>query len=143
RALKRLHRTTQAPPAAPDAYLAACSVHAARGKFQAAAETIQKALEKMPEETERLVPRLEEIQKQNKGSAPITLLLADACLRAGRHERALQAYGDAARRDAGLADRALAGIEEILRAAPQLGEAHLWRAGLPAPARPPRPPPPP
>ncbi len=126
--LKRLHEMFETSPACPDPYLAACAIHAARGKFQAAAKTIEQALEKMPDEAERLLPRLEEIQKQNKGSAPITVLLADACLRAGRHDRALQAYGEAARRDPGLADRALAGIEAILKSDPKMGEAYLWRA---------------
>jgi tetratricopeptide (TPR) repeat protein len=126
--LKGLHEMMSTSPSCLDPYLAACAIHAARGKFPAAASMIERALEQVPDEAERLLPRLEEIGRQNKGSAPITLLLADACMRAGRHERALAAYGEAARRDPGLADRALAGIEAILKAAPNLGEAYLWRA---------------
>ncbi len=128
--LKRLQEMIATDPTCPDPYLAACAIHATRGKFQAAAEKIEQALDKMPGEAERLLPRLEEIQKQNKGSAPITLLLADACLRAGKHDRALVAYGEAARRDPGLADRALSGIETVVKAAPKTGEAYLWRARI-------------
>src|SRR2546426_526781 len=95
--LKRLQKMIETDPTCPDPYVAACAIHAARGKFQAAAEKIEQALDKMPGEAERLLPRPEEIQKQNKGSATISLLLADACMRAGKHDRALAAYGEAAR----------------------------------------------
>ena len=128
--LKRLQEMIETDPTCPDPYVAACAIHAARGKFQAAAEKIEQALDKMPGEAERLLPRLEEIQKQNKGSATISLLLADACMRAGKHDRALAAYGESARRDAGLIERALQGIEAVLKAAPKMGEAYLWRGRL-------------
>jgi len=128
--LKRLQEMIEAAPTCPDPYMAACAIHAARGKFQAAAEKIEQALEKLPGEAERLLPRLEEIQKQNQGSGSISLLLADACVRAGRHDRALAAYGEAARRDTGLVDRALRGIEAVMKAAPKSADAYLLRARL-------------
>lgn len=128
--MKRLQETIDASPACPDPYLAACAIHAARGKFQAAAEKIEQALRSMPGEAERLLPRLEEIQKQNRNSTPITLTFADACLRAGRHDKALAAFGEAARRDPSVLDRAFLGIEAIVKAAPGMGEAYLWRARM-------------
>ncbi|MBI1950299.1 MAG: tetratricopeptide repeat protein [Acidobacteria bacterium] len=128
--LKRLHEMIDAAPGCPDPYLAACAIHAARGKFQSAAEKIEQALKNLPGEVERLLPRLEEIQKQNRNSAPVSLMLADACLRAGRYDKALAAFGEAARRDPSLQDRACAGIEAVVKAAPDLGEGYLWRARM-------------
>ncbi|HKB07718.1 MAG TPA: hypothetical protein VKF61_05505, partial [Candidatus Polarisedimenticolia bacterium] len=126
--LKHLNELIEAAPTCPDPYVAACAVYVARGKLQAAAQKIEQALEKLPGEVERLLPRLEEVQKQTKASGSISLILADACLRAGRHDRALAAYGEAGRRDSALVERALKGVEAILEAAPKMAEAHLWRA---------------
>src|SRR5207249_4486695 len=85
---------------------------------------------KMPSEVERLLPRLEEIQKQSRGNASISLIYADACLRAGRHDKALEAFGEAAERDPAAFDRALEGVETIVKAAPKMGGAYLWRGRL-------------
>jgi len=128
--LKRLQELIEAAPTCPDPYLAACAIHAARGRVQAAGEKIEQALAKMPNEVERLLPRLEEIQKQSRGNASISLIYADACRRAGRHDKALEAFGEAAERDPAAFDRALEGIETIVKAAPRMGEAYLWRARL-------------
>ena len=128
--LRRLQEAIESSPACPDPYLAACAIHAARGRYQAAGEKIEQALACMPGEAERLLPRLEEIQKQSRGSAPIALIYADACLRAGRHDKALAAFGEAARRDPSAFDRAFEGIEAIVKAAPKTGEAYLGRARL-------------
>jgi tetratricopeptide (TPR) repeat protein len=125
--LKRIQELIEAAPTCPDPYLAACAIHTARGRLKAAAEKIEQALEKMPAEAERLVPRLEEISRQNHAPA-ITLLLAQACLRAGQHEKAIRAFAEAAQKDPSCGEPALAGIEAILEAAPRLGEAYLARA---------------
>src|SRR3989442_13590149 len=128
--MKRLQEVMKSPPACPDLYLAACAIHAARGRFQAAGEKIEQALARMPSEAGRLLPRLEEIQKQSGESAPIALIYADACLRAGRHDKALAAFGEAARRDPSAFDRPFEGIEAIAKPAPKMGEAYLGRARL-------------
>ena len=128
--LKRLQEMIDTAPGCPDPYLAACAIHAARGKFQSAAEKIEQALKNMPGEAERLLPRLEEIQKQNRNCTPIALTLADACLSAGRFDKALAAFGEAARRDPSAQERACAGIEAVVKAAPKMGEAYLWRARM-------------
>ena len=128
--LKRLHEMIDASPATPDGYLAACAIHAGRGKFQSAAEKIEQALKNLPGEVDRLLPRLEEIQKQERGSTAISLIYADACLRAGRHVKALAAFGETARRDPSALDRASEGIEAVVKAEPGLGEAYLWRARM-------------
>ena len=127
--LKRLYELMEAAPANPEPYLAACAIHAARGKFPAAAETIQKALLKIPGEIDRLLPRLEEIWKQNRTSSQIALVFAHACLKAEKHEKALTAFSEAAQRDATLFDAAFEGFEAIVNARPKMGEAYLARAG--------------
>jgi tetratricopeptide (TPR) repeat protein len=126
--LKRLQECTDAAPAALDPYLAACAIHAARGKFQAAAEKIQQALLKLPNEAERLLPRLEDICRQSRGNAQMQLLLAQASLRAGRHDKALGAFSEAARRDPALLDAAFEGYEVIVSACPRMARAYLERA---------------
>jgi len=125
--LKRLYECMDAAPTCPEPYLAACAIHAGKGKFLAAAETIQKAFLKMPAEIDRLLPRLEEIWKQNRNGAQIALVFAQACLKAGKHEKALVAFGDAAQRDASLFDAAFEGFEAIVNACPKLGDAYLMR----------------
>ncbi|HEU4402558.1 MAG TPA: tetratricopeptide repeat protein [Candidatus Polarisedimenticolia bacterium] len=126
--LKRLQEIIVAAPTCPDPYLSACAIHAARGKFLAAAEKIQQAFEKIPTETERLLPRLEEIWKQHRGNSRLTLLFADACLKAGKHQKALAAFTEAAQKDATAADAAFTGLEAIVKACPKMGEAYLARA---------------
>jgi tetratricopeptide (TPR) repeat protein len=126
--LKRLEECIEAAPACPDPYLASCAIHAARGKFMAAAEKIQQAMERMPAESERLLPRLDEIYRQHRGNARIGLAYARACLRAGKQELALPAFGAAAEKDPSLLDAAMEGYEEIIKACPKLGPAYLERA---------------
>jgi tetratricopeptide (TPR) repeat protein len=126
--LKRLQECIDTAPAALDPYLAACAIHAARGKFQAAAEKIQQALLKLPNESERLLPRLEDICRQSRGNAQMQMLLAQASLRAGRHEKALEAFAEAARRDPALLDAAFEGYEVIVSACPRMARAYLERA---------------
>jgi tetratricopeptide (TPR) repeat protein len=128
--LKRLQEMIDASPTSPDPYLVACAIHAGRGKFQSAAEKIEQALKNLPGEVDRLLPRLEEIQRQERGSTAISMIYADACLRAGRHDKALAAFGETARRDPSALDRACEGIEAVVKAAPGLGEAYLWRARM-------------
>jgi tetratricopeptide (TPR) repeat protein len=124
---KRLQEIMEAAPACPDPYVAACAIHAGKGKYLAAAETIQAALLRAPAAAEQLLPRLEEIWTQHRGSARIALMFAEAARRAGRHEQALVAYTEAARKDAALFDAALDGIEAIVKTAPKMGEAYLAR----------------
>jgi tetratricopeptide (TPR) repeat protein len=126
-ALRRLQEILEAGPTTAEPYLAACAIHAARGKFTAAAEKIQQALQKMPGEAERLLPRLEEICRQNRGNAQINMVFADACLRAGKFDKALHAFAEAARKDASLFDASFAGYEAVLKACPGMGEAYLAR----------------
>ncbi len=126
--LKRLYECVDAAPTAPDPYLAACAIHAARGKFQAATETIQQAFLKMPGEIDRLLPRLEEIWKQNRSSAQIALTFAYACLRARSYDKALVAFTEASQRDRTLFDATFEGFEAIVNACPKMGEACLARA---------------
>lgn len=125
---KRLQEITMAAPTCLDPYLAACAIHASKGKFMAAAEKIQQALQKMPAEAARLLPRLEEIWKQQRGSARLTLLFADACLKAGQHDKALAAFVEASQKDATILDAVFSGLEEIVKARPRMGEAYLARA---------------
>ena len=125
--LKRLQECVDAAPTCPEPYLAACAVLAARGKFQAAAEKIQQALLKMPDESARLLPRLEEIGRQNRGNPTLQMVIAQAALRAEQYERALAAFGEAARGDPALTDAAFEGFEAIVGARPDLGAAWLER----------------
>ncbi|MGH9749770.1 MAG: tetratricopeptide repeat protein [Candidatus Polarisedimenticolia bacterium] len=126
--LRRLQECNDAAPAIVDPYLAACAIHAARGKFQAAAEKIQQALLKAPGESERLLPRLEEICRQHPGNPQMQMVLAQSSLRAGRYDRALPAFAEAARRDPTLLDAAFEGYEVIVKAAPGNSRAYLERA---------------
>jgi tetratricopeptide (TPR) repeat protein len=125
--LKRLQEILMAAPTCPDAYLAACAIHASKGKFLAAAEKIQQAFDKIPAEAGRLLPRLEEIWKQHRNSPRLTLLFAEACLKAGQHDKALGAYVEAAQKDATAAEAAIEGIEAIVKSNPKMGEAYLAR----------------
>ncbi len=126
--LKRLYEAIDAAPTCPEPYLAACAIHAGRGKSLAAAETIQKAFLKMPGEIDRLLPRLEEIWKQNRSAAQIALVFAQACLKVGKYDKALLAFSDAAQKDSALFDAAYEGFEVIVKSVPKMGEAHLARA---------------
>ncbi len=125
--LKRLQECVEAAPICPDPYLAACAIHTARGKFQAAAEKMQQALLKMPNESARLLPRLEEIGRQSRGNPILQMVVAQAALSAGQHDRALVAFAEAARRDPALTDAAFEGFEAIVGARPDLGAAWLER----------------
>jgi len=84
--LKRLYELMEAAPANPEPYLGRLRDPCRARKFPAAAETIQKALLKIPGEIDRLLPRLEEIWKQNRTSSQIALVFAHACLKAGTRE---------------------------------------------------------
>ncbi|HXH28206.1 MAG TPA: tetratricopeptide repeat protein, partial [Candidatus Polarisedimenticolia bacterium] len=125
--LKRLQELILLAPSSPEPYLVTCAIHASRGKLTAAAETIQKALMRIPAEADRLVPRLEEIWKQHRGNPQIAMAFAEVCRRAGRHDKAIQAYGDAASKDSALFDAAFEGFEAIVAERPDLGEAYLAR----------------
>jgi tetratricopeptide (TPR) repeat protein len=124
---KRLQEMIEAAPAAADPYLAACAVHAARGKFKAAAEDLEKALKAFPNESERLLPRLEEIWQQHRASAPIALLFARACVQAKRFERAVPALSEALDRDPSVTDEVAAALDAVVRGSPKSGEARLAR----------------
>ena len=126
--LKRLQEITMAAPACLDAYLAACAIHASKGKFMAAAEKIQQAFQKLPGEAARLLPRLEEICKQQRGSPRLMLLFADACLKAGEHAKALAAFVEVQQKDASTTDTVFDGLEAIVTACPKMGEAYAARA---------------
>jgi tetratricopeptide (TPR) repeat protein len=126
--LKRLEECIEAAPDCADPYLAAGTIHAARGKFMAAAEKIQQAMERMPAEAEGLLPRLDEIYRQHRGNARLGLVYARACRRAGKLEAALSAFGAAAEKDPACLDAAMEGYEEIIKTNPKLGAAYLERA---------------
>ncbi|HEX9427846.1 MAG TPA: tetratricopeptide repeat protein [Candidatus Polarisedimenticolia bacterium] len=125
--LKRLQEMIETAPTALEPYLAACAVHAAKGKFQAAAETIQQALFKIPRELDRLLPRLEEIWKQNRSAPQIALVFGQASLKAERYDKSLAAFEEAAQRDSALFDAAFEGFEAIVNAQPKMGPAYLAR----------------
>jgi tetratricopeptide (TPR) repeat protein len=125
--LKRLQELILLSPGSPEPYLVTCAIHASRGKLTAAAETIQKALMRIPAEADRLVPRLEEIWKQHRGNPQIAMAFAEVCRRAGHHDKAILAYGDAAGKDSALFDAAFEGFEAIVAERPEMGEAYLAR----------------
>jgi tetratricopeptide (TPR) repeat protein len=125
---KRLQESLRAAPSTAEPYLASSAIHATRGKLQAAAELLSRALEKTPGLAGRLLPRLEEIWKQARGNGRIALIVADACLRAGKHDRAVAAFNEAAQRDPDLLGAVERGLEGILSACPEMGEAFLARA---------------
>ncbi len=60
----------------------------------------------------------------------MTLLFAEACARAGQHERAARAYGEAAAGDVALGEEALLGLDALLASNPRLAEAWLVRARI-------------
>ncbi len=126
-ALKRLREVIEAAPACLDGYLATCAIHAARGKPLAAAEAIQRALQKVPDAADRLLPRLEDLCSREPGNAHIAMILAETCLRTGQHAKALVAYEAALRSDPSLLDEAFEGLEALVKASPKMGRAYLSR----------------
>jgi tetratricopeptide (TPR) repeat protein len=125
---RRLQESLRAAPTTAEPYLASSAIHATRGKLQAAAELLARALEKTPGLAGRLLPRLEEVWKQARGNGRIALILAEACLRAGKHDRAVAAFNEAMQRDPELLGAAERGLEAVIDACPQMGEAFLARA---------------
>jgi tetratricopeptide (TPR) repeat protein len=126
-ALKRLREVVEAAPTCLDGHLATCAIHAARGKPLAAAEAVKVALQKVPDAADRLLPRLEELCSREPGNAHIAMILAETCLRAGQHAKALAAYDEAVRADPALLDAAFEGFEALVKANPKMGQAYLSR----------------
>ena len=127
---RRLQESLKEAPTIAEPYLAASAIHATRSKHQAAADVLARALEANPALAGKLLPRLEEISKQARGNARVACVFAEACLRVGDHERAVEAYGEAARADAELSATALEGLNVIIEARPDLGVAHLERGRI-------------
>jgi tetratricopeptide (TPR) repeat protein len=127
-ALRRLQEILIADPACTPAWIACSEVLAARGQVLQAAERLAEAIARTPVDTDPLLNRLDELHRKHPGQTAMTLLLAEACARAGRHERAAHAYGEAAAADLALGDEALAGLDAILETNPRLPEVRLARA---------------
>jgi tetratricopeptide (TPR) repeat protein len=127
-ALRRLQEILIADPACTPAWLACADVLAGRGQHLQAAERLAEAIARAPEEAGGLIDRLDELYRRNPDQGAMALLLAEACARAGRHDRAALAYGEAAGRDLSLAEEALAGLDALIAASPRLAEAWLLRA---------------
>ncbi|MCZ6694956.1 MAG: tetratricopeptide repeat protein [Acidobacteria bacterium] len=127
---RRLQESQKEAPTIAEPYLAASAIHATRSKHQAAADVLARALEANPALAGKLLPRLEEISKQARGNARVSSVFAAACLRAGNHESAVEAYGESARADAELSSTALSGLNLIITARPDLGIAYLERGRI-------------
>ncbi|MEE9292404.1 MAG: tetratricopeptide repeat protein [Acidobacteriota bacterium] len=127
---RRLQESLKEAPTVAEPYVAASAIHTTRSKHQAAADVLSRALEANPNLAGKLLPRLEEIAKHARGNARVATVFADACLRAGKHERAVEAYGDAARADAEMAATSLKGLNVIIETCPDLGVAHLERGRI-------------
>jgi tetratricopeptide (TPR) repeat protein len=126
--LRRLQEILAADPACASALVASAELLAARGQPLQAAERLAEAIARSPREAAGLLARLEEIYRQQKGQGDLALLYADACARAGQHERAARAYDQAAAQDLAHAESALQGLDAILKAAPRLAPGHFVRA---------------
>jgi tetratricopeptide (TPR) repeat protein len=129
-ALRRLQEILIADPGCTPAWLACSEVLAGRGQVLQAAERLAEAIARSPTDAAGLLDRLEELHRRHPSLAPMTLLLAEACARAGQHERAARAYGEAAAGDLALGEEALLGLDTLLESNQRMAEAWLVRARI-------------
>jgi tetratricopeptide (TPR) repeat protein len=126
--LRRLQEILVADPPCSAAWLASADVLLARGQPLQAAERLAEAISRAPQEAAGPLARLEELYRKHTEVGQVAILFAEAALRAGRHDDAAAAYGEAADRDRALAEDALMGLEAIVKLSPRLAEARLQRA---------------
>jgi len=129
-ALRRLQEILIADPACTPAWLACSEVLAGRGQVLQAAERLAEAIARTPTDAIGLLDRLEDLHRRHPALAPMTLLFAEACARAGQHERAARAYGEAAAGDLALGEEALLGLDALVESNPRMAEAWLVRARI-------------
>ena len=127
-ALRRLHEILTEKPGCTVAWIASADVLAERGQRLQAAERLAEAIARDPAESHGLLGRLEELHRAHPDDGPLALLFAEACLRAGGHERAARAFGALAGRSLEMAEAAARGLDTILQANPRLAEARHMRA---------------
>jgi tetratricopeptide (TPR) repeat protein len=126
--LRRLQEILVADPPCSAAWLASADVLLARGQPLQAAERLAEAIARAPQEAAGPMTRLEELYRRHADVGPVAVLFAEAAMRAGRHDQAATAYGEAAERDLALAEDALMGLDAIVKLSPRLAEARLQRA---------------
>jgi tetratricopeptide (TPR) repeat protein len=127
-ALRRIQEILVADPPCSAAWLASADVLLARGQPLQAAERLAEAIARAPQEAAGPMTRLEELYRRHADVGAVAILFAEAALRAGLHDQASTAYGEAAERDLALAEDALMGLDAIVKLSPRLAEARLQRA---------------
>jgi tetratricopeptide (TPR) repeat protein len=127
-ALRRLQEILVADPPCSAAWLASAEVLLARGQPLQAAERLAEAIARAPQEAAGPMTRLEELYRRHADVGAVAILFAEAALRAGQHDQAATAYGEAAERDLALAEDAIMGLDAIVKLSPRLAGARLQRA---------------
>lgn len=127
-ALRRIQEILNADPSCAAAWRASADVLEARGQAQQAAERLAEAIARVPQESAAFIDRLEALSRAHPEDGVMNRLLAEACVRLGLQERAAQAWGDLGKGDLDSTAAALAGLDAVLQAKPELAQARVLRA---------------
>ncbi|HUD71395.1 MAG TPA: tetratricopeptide repeat protein [Dongiaceae bacterium] len=127
-ALRRLQELLIADPSCTGAWLACAEVLAGRGQSLQAAERLAEAIARDASQAGALLDRIESLYRAHPGEAPMALIYAEACARAGQPDRAARAYGEAAAGDLESVPAAMTGLDGLIASNPRLAECWWQRA---------------